>query len=366
MSKMKKNRMTNDVPFPHPGTAYRSVARVAGTTAAAGILIITLLAGMAGCKAKHGSGAVAATELPRVETVRHNAITLVMTLTPGSVALDRDIILSLQLTHPESIAVSLPPLADRLHGLLATSSFDRETTPSPDGRVTRERVIRLTPLIAQEYRIAPMPVAFRNAVGNGKTDYFATPPLTLPLNAVTDQPLDDALRGEIRPLPIHPSLKTLSGYVAFLVLLALLMAVAIHLLGRIQRKIRILRMSPKERALHELELLLAKKLVEAGRIKDFYVELTMIVRRYIERRHRVRAPEQTTQEFLSAVSADTRFPPHVVSRLQQFLEAADLVKFAAWKPDSGAVENAVATARGYLTSDAEAADADLPAAPGKE
>jgi hypothetical protein len=92
----------------------------------------------------------------------------------------------------------------------------------------------------------------------------------------------------------------------------------------------------------------------------------MIVRRYIERRHRVRAPEQTTQEFLRAVSSDPRFAPQVVERLKQFLEAADLVKFAAWTPDSGAVENAVSSARDYLTSDADAAGSDAPAPPEKE
>lgn len=339
----------------------------AGVSAAVHRLLLTvLLAGTAGCAPKHRNDGSATAEPPRVETVRHNAITLVMTLTPGSVSLDRDIILSLQLTHPESIAVTLPPLADRLQGLLASSSFDRETAPSQDGRVTREQVIRLTPRIAPEYRIAPMAVAFRNAVGDGKTEFFATPPVTLPVNAVTDQPVDDTLRGELRPVPIHPSLKTLSGYVAILVLVALLMALGIHLLGRIQRRIRILRMSPKERALHELEALLARRLVEAGQVKDFYVELTLIVRRYIERRHQVRAPEQTTQEFLRAVSADSRFAPQVVNRLRQFLEAADLVKFAAWNPDGSAVENAVGTAREYLVSDAEAADADTPAPPEKE
>lgn len=362
------NRIRNKEPMaPHGAhTPTRAGSSRAPGKAACCILLSALLAGTGGCTSKREGSGPAAEVTPHVETVRHNAITLVMTLTPGSVSLDRDIILSLQLTHPESIAVSLPPLADRLQGLLAASSFEREAAPSPDGRVTRERVVRLTPLIAPEYRIAPMAIAFRNAVGNGSTEYFATPPVTLPLNAVTDQPVDDTLRGAIRPIPIHPSLKTLSGYVALLVLFALLMALVIHLLGRIRRKIRILRMSPKERALHELELLLARKLVEAGRIKDFYVELTMIVRRYIERRHRVRAPEQTTQEFLRAVSADARFAPQVVNRLQQFLEAADLVKFAAWNPDGSAVENAVGTARGYLTSDAEAADADSLALPEEE
>lgn len=295
---------------------------------------------------------------PRVETVRHDGITLTMTFTPGSVFLDRDIVLSLKLTHPENIAVTLPPLPDRLQGLMVAASFDRETAPvSSNGQVTRERIVRLTPIIAKEYRIAPMAVSYRHAVnGDGEAGFFATPPIVLPVNTVTDKPVDDTLRGEITPIPVRPSLKTLSGYAAILVLLAITVAAAIFLLGRIKQQIRIMRMSPKERALRELELLLDKKWIETGRIKDFYVELTMIVRRYIERQHQVRAPEQTTYEFLQAIADNPKFSKAVLNRLKAFLEAADLVKFAAWKPDSGAVDDAVCTARDYLSTDAVEAE----------
>jgi hypothetical protein len=186
----------------------------------------------------------------------------------------------------------------------------------------------------------------------------------LPVNAVTDKPVGDAPRTAIKPVRVPVSLKTLSGYVALLVLIAAVMALAIWLIGRIQHQVRILRMSPKERALRELDLLLGRRWIETGHVKDFYVELTMIVRRYIERQHHVRAPEQTTHEFLLAISADPRFPEAVLERLKQFLEAADLVKFAAYQPDSHAVDSAVGTARDYLTTDA--ADSATPATDGKE
>ena len=64
--------------------------------------------------------------------------------------------------------------------------------------------------------------------------------------------------------------------------------------------VKIHRMSPIERALYELDVLLKKGLPGRGLYKDFYVELTMVVRRYIERRHDVRAPNLTTEEFLRA------------------------------------------------------------------
>lgn len=85
-------------------------------------------------------------------------------------------------------------------------------------------------------------------------------------------------------------------------------------------------------------------------VKRFYVELTGIVRRYIEQTTGVRAPEQTTEEFLreigrskrvisqgeesprEGVSRDWLVAPTLVSALKDFLESADLVKFAAHQP----------------------------------
>ena len=87
-------------------------------------------------------------------------------------------------------------------------------------------------------------------------------------------------------------------------------------------------MTPRERALRELEALLARGLPGRDRFKDYYVELTMVVRRYVERRYAIRAPKLTTEEFLSAARGNPAFPGPSVAPLGAFLEAADLVKFA--------------------------------------
>ena len=120
-------------------------------------------------------------------------------------------------------------------------------------------------------------------------------------------------------------------------------------------------MSPRERALRELNELLARDLIGHGRVKDFYIELTMVVRRYIERRHAIRAPEQTTEEFLIAVRDDPRFRDDAGRKLGEFLKAADLVKFAAHRPSGEDVNAATSTARRYIEADA-ARDEDETAA----
>jgi hypothetical protein len=89
--------------------------------------------------------------------------------------------------------------------------------------------------------------------------------------------------------------------------------------------------SPRELAYLELQQLLQDNWAELD-VKRFYVELTGAVRRYIERTTGILAPEQTTEEFLREIGQRDTFVADERLRLQEFLESADLVKFAAHQP----------------------------------
>lgn len=90
---------------------------------------------------------------------------------------------------------------------------------------------------------------------------------------------------------------------------------------------------PREIAKKELEILKKKSLPQKGYFEDFYVELTQIVRSYIEKQYEVKAPEQTTQEFLNEVISKPIFEKDMKLHLEEFLKFADLVKFARHSPE---------------------------------
>ena len=78
---------------------------------------------------------------------------------------------------------------------------------------------------------------------------------------------------------------------------------------KIRETIRVHRMSPIERAYYELDKLLQKGLPGRGFYKDFYVELTMVVRRYVARKYGIKAPNLTTQEFFAELAnSDSQTP----------------------------------------------------------
>jgi hypothetical protein len=105
---------------------------------------------------------------------------------------------------------------------------------------------------------------------------------------------------------------------------------------------------PEELAMERLRSLVDKKLVENGHIEQFFVEITGIVRDYIEQSYGLRAPEQTTEEFLNSM---TDFKPVARHRatLEPFLTAADEVKFARQQPAEETIQRAFDTARDFIT-----------------
>ncbi|MEQ1826207.1 MAG: hypothetical protein ABL921_09675 [Pirellula sp.] len=108
------------------------------------------------------------------------------------------------------------------------------------------------------------------------------------------------------------------------------------------------RQSPGEIANMRLALLLSEGLPSKGLFTEFYVRLTGIVRQYIEDTTGIRAPEQTTEEFLRDMHSTKAFSPEQSVRLQSFLEAADMVKYAGQQPNDEQIELSVVRAREFI------------------
>jgi len=107
-------------------------------------------------------------------------------------------------------------------------------------------------------------------------------------------------------------------------------------------------------AFRMLEWLIAQDLLGKGEIELFYVHLCGIVRRYIELRFSVHAPEETTEEFLAQLSQQGDSPlAHHRTLLKEFLEHADLVKFARHRPGPVEVQQAFDSAKNFIQSTAD-------------
>lgn len=101
---------------------------------------------------------------------------------------------------------------------------------------------------------------------------------------------------------------------------------------------------PHIAALSKLDKLESEHLWQNGYIKEYHSNITEIIREYFEKRFGLPALEMTTSESLENLS---RHPEakNVISITEKFLNNADLVKFAKFKPLSSVNEEMMVQAR---------------------
>ena len=226
----------------------------------------------------------------------------------------------------------------------------REPLPQTvDGRERTVQEYRLEPLASGTQVVLPFPIAFddRRSDGDGQRHVLETEALTIEVTSFAEgetpslAALEPAERPVALPGPPLPWWPVAAGGGALALLLALW-------LRRRGRKPAPPPPTPLELAEQELAALLARDPDGSKDVKRFYVELTAIVRRLIERTTGVRAPEQTTPEFLRAIAGHPAFDAASGARLRAFLEAADLVKFGGQQPAPETVAASLARARDFL------------------
>lgn len=285
---------------------------------------------------------------PLVETVSYGPVSYTMTLSPGILDYTNNALLTLKITYEPWVSVSLPDLSDRFNGFRIAGFYD-EADGESGGKKSLVRKIMLIPLVSEEHRIAPIAVLWEDhSVIPAKTNWFPTKPIKVEIKE-PEKGRDISLR--LKPRWIAPSMIVFFKPVV-LTLAIISTSMVLWILVKKRKKNSIANaISPEERALAALNDLLKNKLIHEGKIKEFYIQLTFIVRRYIEEKHGIRAPEQTTEEFLAAIRGNPSFPENVVLKLKDFLEAADLVKFAGFNPPPNSCERAIETAREYVEAD---------------
>lgn len=116
-------------------------------------------------------------------------------------------------------------------------------------------------------------------------------------------------------------------------------------------------------ALNALNKLKEEKIWMQGREKEYYTEITDILRKYIEDRFRVRTFEKTSDEILSAMNNFVEAGSSQES-LEQVLKLADLVKFAKYKPLQN--ENDLSIVNSMLFVNQTKKETPKPEVPGEE
>ncbi len=99
------------------------------------------------------------------------------------------------------------------------------------------------------------------------------------------------------------------------------------------------------RALRELK---EKNLPGRGMIKEFYYELSYILREYIGARFGIRAVNQTSEEFFHHLLMSNPFDEKTEAILREFSDSADTVKYSLHRPDRLQADESFQTAKSFV------------------
>jgi hypothetical protein len=277
-----------------------------------------------------------------VQEQERGPVKVILQVTPKEVSIADRIRFRITAEAEPDVDVTLPEFGESL-GAFSVRDF----RVFPDGQ---EYV--LDSLVSGENPIPPMNVRFvdnrPDAEHPGKEYEIVTEEIRIQVNSLV--PGDPRL-ADIRDIPGPVSFPEEEGGVSAGILglgAALLLVGAILFIVLRRRRAEVRARLAHEIAYDELEALVAADLIGKGEYGEFYFRLSGTLRRYIEARFRLRAPERTTEEFLREITSDGgAMEPHRKS-LQEFLEHADLVKFARHRPGTKDVERSFDFARNFI------------------
>ncbi|WP_089936088.1 BatD family protein [Candidatus Entotheonella palauensis] len=305
---------------------------------------------------------------PEAKTVTQTTGPLHVTLTADRTTLGLADRLQLTLTveAPTGTEVILPEAAEQL----GTFTVEGQTSTGPtaiDPQTQRwQQIYTLEASAIGEQVIPPLALSFREAGAAPDTEPtpLQTEPLSVTVTSVLPENADVMAPQDITPpVALTAPRVPLGLWVAAIVVS---LALAVGLFWWLQRRAKRPVPPPPPRPAHELALealqrLQRDNLMEHQAIEPFYVRLSSILRQYIEWRFQLRAPEQTTEEFLADALASGGLIATHRDLLSSFLHQCDLVKFARHQPDRSDMQNAFDHAKVFIEQTAD--DEVLIAAP---
>ncbi len=292
---------------------------------------------------------------PLESVVQRGPVTATVTLSPAAPVIGDDLELTLVVKAPAGIELIMPEFGDSLDRYRVSSYSPEETVDDDGATIATQRYTLVSPL-SGKHSVPPMLIEFldrrpdKKVRPDGEPSYeLLTDRLDFEVESVVPDQAQAELKpplGELAPIvpPPPPVWPWLLGGVAILLVATPFLIKAWAHYRRLARR----------RSAFDIARAKLDRLTQGGMpsgaeaIDTFFVGLSSIVRRYLEDRFELRAPELTTEEFLEEATQASDLSSDHQRLLQGVLRSSDLVKFAHHLPDTSEIDASLESVRRFL------------------
>jgi len=231
-------------------------------------------------------------------------------------------------SHPDIQVLSGIPMPDE--EVFKLKKIEEFTDQEGDDRIIGRR-FTLTAYRLGEFILEPVEIQYRDKTGETKT--IQTKRIFITVKSVAAGETKTDIRGAkgVMAIPFR------IGWPVYLVLALMLIALTYYFWRLLSRKRKMVAapevlLTPEEEALLNLQDLFESDFIRLGKYREYYFRFSEILRVYLEKRFGILAVESTTLEISRALKR-MEIELALRDKIRAVLEAADLAKFAKWKPE---------------------------------
>jgi HAMP domain-containing protein len=299
--------------------------------------------------------AAGAPEMEPLEAISETGpVRATVRLSPPAPAIGDPLRLVLEVRAEPDVELLMPEFGEALDRFAIIDFSRSEEADDEGGTISRQRYTLAPPRSGAQF-IPPLLVEFvdrragRDPAPEGEDAYeLLTTALEFEVAAALPEGASLELRAPLGTLGARE--RPGRGRTLWLLaaLVAIVAAVVLGIKGWAIWRSRSLRRSAYDVAKADLDALMMAPRPLEREMDAFFVRLSGIVRRYLEIRFGLRSPELTTEEFVEELANSPDLVRSHQKLLREFLNRADLVKFAHLVPDPADVELSLESARSFL------------------
>ena len=304
------------------------------------LLCCALLAACTGCKERAESMAETA-EFEIDKRYERGPLSVHIRVDKSKLTIAETFLLELEAVIEPGYEVQMPKVDKVLENFGIVDWNNLGNKLDENNNVAKTYRSRLEPFLSGQYEVPAFTFEFSDVNNVQDKNYeLSSEPIEIEVTSLLGEQRGELVIEDIEDvveMPQRPSF----WWVWLLIIVFIAAAAGGWIILRRKRVAKLIRIfkPAHEIAYERLKALVKQNLVEAGKIKEFYEQISSILRHYIEHRFDLRAPERTTEEFLAELKFTEVLSGSDKESLEEFLTHCDLVKFAKHSPTTEQIQH---------------------------